>query len=125
MYRIESAPQHDRSAEPKQREDVVSSCAGNEPFVLQVLGDSMEPEFPHGCMVIVEPGGQVKNGCFVIARTGNEVILRRVLIKDRRWQLEALNSDYPILEIEGPESIQGLVIQRAGKRRSDRKSYLP
>ena len=102
----------------------MSSCAGNEPFVLQVLGDSMEPEFPDGCMVIVEPSNQVKSGYFVIARIGTEMILRRVLIENHEWRLEALNPDYPVLEIEGPASIRGLVIQRAGRRRSDRKSYL-
>ena len=50
----------------------MSGCAGNEPFVLQVLGDSMEPEFPDGCMVIVEPSNQVKSGYFVIASRGGK-----------------------------------------------------
>jgi len=103
----------------------MSACAGNEPFVLQVLGDSMEPEFPNGCMVVVEPGSQIEHGYFVIADAGTEVILRRVLIENQQWRLEALNPAYPVLEIEGPESIRGIVIQRAGRRRSDRKSYLP
>ena len=102
----------------------MSACAGNEPFVLRVLGDSMEPEFPNGCTIVVEPSGQIVNGSFVIAHTGTEMILRRVLIEDLRWRLEALNPEYPVLEIEGPESIRGLVIQRAGRRRNDRKSYL-
>jgi len=103
----------------------MSSCSGNEPFALQVLGNSMEPEFPNGCIVIVEPEGQIENGCFVIANTDTEVILRKLLIKNQRWWLEALNLDYPVLEIRDPRSIRGIVTQRAGRRRSDRKSYSP
>ncbi|MBT6786684.1 MAG: S24 family peptidase, partial [Acidiferrobacteraceae bacterium] len=53
----------------------MSSCASNEPFALQVLGDSMAPEFKDGCVVIVEPGGSVCDGAFVVAEHGNGVIL--------------------------------------------------
>ena len=32
--------------------DPLSSCSSSEPFALQVIGDSMEPEFPDGCIVL-------------------------------------------------------------------------
>jgi len=33
------------------------SCSEAEPFALQVHGDSMEPEFTHGCVIVVDPAG--------------------------------------------------------------------
>ncbi|HDO33500.1 MAG TPA: S24 family peptidase, partial [Chromatiales bacterium] len=40
------------------------ACAASEPFVLQVLGDSMEPEFTDGTVIVVEPGGVLQNGSY-------------------------------------------------------------
>ena len=92
---------------------------------MQVLGDSMEPEFPHGVVVVVEPGGVVEDGCYVVAHPGGgEVVLRRLRIDGARWRLSALNESYPDVEIGGPSEIRGRVVQRAGRRRADRKSYL-
>ena len=54
----------------------MSNCASSEPFALQVLGDSMAPEFPDGCVVVSEPGGAVHDGCYVIADYKGEIILR-------------------------------------------------
>ena len=44
------------------------SCSEAEPFALQVHGDSMEPEFKHGCIIVVDPAGVLKNECFVVAK---------------------------------------------------------
>ncbi len=37
-------------------------CSTLEPYALRVLGDSMEPEFPEGCVVIVDPGHVPRDG---------------------------------------------------------------
>ena len=102
----------------------MSNCAGSEPFALQVLGDSMAPEFPDGCVVVSEPSGAVHDGCYVIADYKGEIILRQLRLTAGEWHLEPLNPKYPHLKIDGPESIRGIVIQRAGRRRADRQSYL-
>ncbi len=99
-------------------------CQQSEPFALQVLGDSMEPEFPNGCVVVVEPGQTIENHCFVVAKDDGGLIFRQVFIEAGQWQLRALNPAYPAKNITGPEEIRGRVIQRAGRRRRDRKSYL-
>jgi len=39
-----------------------TGCADHEPYALRVLGDSMEPEFADGCIVIVDPAGDAKSG---------------------------------------------------------------
>jgi SOS-response transcriptional repressor LexA len=37
-----------------------------------VLGQSMVPEFNEGDIVIIEPEGQLKDGCFVLARSRSD-----------------------------------------------------
>lgn len=102
----------------------MSNCASSEPYALQVLGDSMAPEFPDGCVVVSEPGGAVHDGCYVIADYKGEIILRQLRLAAGEWHLEPLNPKYPRFKIDGPENIRGIVIQRAGRRRVDRRSYL-
>jgi DNA polymerase V len=102
----------------------MSGCAGSEPFALQVLGDSMNPDFADGVIIIVEPDGTVEDGDFVVAHHDDGVILRQLRIQSGGWSLHALNEHYPKIDIDGLQDIRGRVIQRAGRRRKDRKSYL-
>ena len=95
----------------------MTACNGSESFALQVLGPSMAPEFPAGCIVIVEPAGVVTDGCFVVAEHLGEVLLRQLKMLNGHWFLHALADNYPALAINGLEQIRGRVIQRAGRRR--------
>lgn len=97
-----------------------SNCAGGEPFALMVLGDSMEPEFVEGEIIVVEPDGLVKDGSYVVAWHKEEYIFRQVLIQDGKWYLKALNDAYPTEEFAGAEAVKGVVIQK--KKPGDRKS---
>ena len=45
---------------------VEGSCSALEPYALRVLGDSMEPEFADGCVIIVDPGYAPRDGSYVI-----------------------------------------------------------
>lgn len=100
------------------------SCSGNDPFALQVLGDSMEPEFVEGHIVIIEPDGVVENGSYVFAVYEDEYIFRQLLIKNEQYFLKPLNDNYPTLMVSSLEAIKGVITQRAGKRRKEHKSYL-
>ncbi|MEK9784426.1 MAG: S24 family peptidase [Arenicellales bacterium] len=102
----------------------MSGCASAEPFALQVIGDSMAPEFTEGCVVIVDPGAPIVHGAFVVAEHGDGVILRQLHIQEREWSLLALKDGFPRIRIEGASIIRGVVTQRSGRRRSDRKRYL-
>ena len=73
----------------------MSGCASAEPFALQVLGNSMAPEFSEGCVVIVDPGGPLCHGAFVVAEHGDGVILRQLNIDEGQWSLSALASGHP------------------------------
>ena len=98
-------------------------CAQNEPFALQVTDQLMEPEFPKGCVIIVEPGGVLENGCFVVALTEKGYVFRRLLVDESGWQLVALQDNVAAIAVDDRQMIRGRVIQRAGKRRKDRKFY--
>ena len=102
----------------------MSGCASAEPFALRVLGNSMAPEFTEGCVVIVDPGAPLAHRAFLVAEHGDGVILRQLHISEQEWSLVALEEGHPRIRIEGPSVIRGVVTQRAGRRRADRKRYL-
>lgn len=106
-------------------DEAASNCAGSEPYALMVLGDSMEPEFLEGEIIVIEPDGLVKDGSFVIAWHKEEFIFRQVLIRDGKWYLKPLNDAYPTEEFPGLSAVKGVVIQKKkpGSRKS-MKSYV-
>ena len=55
------------------------NCSASEPFALRVMGDDMAPEFEDGQIIVIDPGGLVKSGCYVVARLGEEAIFRSCL----------------------------------------------
>ncbi|QKT04028.1 S24 family peptidase [Ectothiorhodospiraceae bacterium 2226] len=99
-------------------------CSAAEPFALQVLGDSMLPEFEHGAIIIVDPGGIIEDGAYVVAQHAEEYVLRQLRRPDGRYVLAPLNAQYDAVEVPGVEAIMGVVVQKAGRRRRDRKHYV-
>lgn len=66
-------------------------------FALRVSGDSMEPEFPEGMILIIEPELEPVPGDYVVAKNGSEETTFKQLIKDGGdWYLKPLNPRYPI-----------------------------
>lgn len=97
-------------------------CSGGESFALRVLGDTMAPEFRHGEIVIIEPDGALKPGCFVLAKSGDEWLLRQLCRRGDEWLLHALNPsrlDLPDLPLADLQAVHGVVVQKAvpGRRR--------
>ncbi|MHB1240940.1 MAG: S24 family peptidase, partial [Gammaproteobacteria bacterium] len=94
---------------------MTEGCAANEPYALRVMGDSMEPEFPDGIVIIVEPGGVLQSGSYVVAMHEGQHIFRQLVIEEgERWLLCPLKEGYPTLEISGSSAIKGVVVQKAG-----------
>ncbi len=103
--------------------DTGSGCSAKQPFALRVLGDSMLPEFPEGAIIIIDPEGVVSDGCYVMAELDHEYIFRQLKIMDKKYYLQPLNDLYDTVEVAGIEVIQGVITQKAGRRRKDRKHY--
>ena len=101
-----------------------SSCSESEPFALQTIDDSMQPEFDAGCIIIIDPTGIARDGAFVLAKDhADEFIFRQLRIHDGKHFLVPLNDIYDTLEISGVEKVEGVITQRAGRRRSYHKRY--
>jgi DNA polymerase V len=96
------------------------ACDDGGVFALQVLGDSMLPEFESGDVIVVEPEGRMGEGSFVIARVGDEWALRQLRRAEKGWLLVALNGDVPPCPIADFASVRGVVIQKSkpGRRRT-------
>lgn len=108
----------------KQNAGDGGSCSEAEPFALQVTDDSMEPEFDTGCIIIIDPSTVVRDGSYVFAKDlKDEYIFRRLRIVDNNYYLEPLNPAYDTFQISGMSQIEGVITQRAGKRRSYHKWY--
>ncbi|MEE9328258.1 MAG: S24 family peptidase [Cocleimonas sp.] len=99
------------------------SCSAAEPFALRSIDDSMEPEFKVGCIIIIDPGYVARNGSYVFAVDNkSEYIFRQLRIIDERHFLVPLNDIYETIEIKF-EQIEGVITQRAGKKRTYHKHY--
>ncbi len=98
-----------------------SSCSGKDMVALMVLGDSMEPEFVEGDILVIEPDAPVTDGSFVIGWANEEFIFRQLKRNDQGdWLLHALNPAYPDVAISGLDSIKGVVTHK--KKPGSRKS---
>lgn len=96
-------------------------CSGKDPVALMVLGDSMEPEFVDGEILVIEPDAPVEDGSYVIGWLNEELIFRQ-LKRDAHggWLLHPLNPAYPDAAISGLDAIRGLVThkRKPGSRKS-------
>ena len=94
-------------------------CSGGESFALRVLGDSMAPEFVEGEIIIIEPDGALRDGCFVLAQLACEWTFRQLQRAGDAWRLHALNPAYKDQALIDLGAIHGVIIQKAvpGRRR--------
>lgn len=109
-----------------KQELMESSCSGSEPFALQVLDDSMEPEFKKDCIIIVDTSAVVEHECYVMASVENGYIFRQLLIEDGRYYIAPLNEAYMHEKREiSFDDLEGRIVQQAGAtgKRKDRKRY--
>ena len=100
-----------------------SGCASSEPFALRVMGDSMEPEFKDGCIIIIDPSGNAAHGSYVIAEIDGEYIFRQFVQEGDQYMLKAVNEGYPVTQLDDVSVVRGVVTQRAGTRRTYHKHY--
>lgn len=102
---------------------VTSACEKEEPFVLMVLGDSMLPEFVEGEVIVIEPEMPPRNGSYVIAHHKGEYTFRQLIQSGEKWFLHPLNEDYLDDEIPDISCVRGVITQKKGPGRGNRKNY--
>ena len=102
----------------------LSNCSASEPFALRVIGDDMAPEFVDDNIIIVDPGGKLSSGCYVVARHQGGMIFRQLIIDQDTYSLRALDTSLVEISLpKGSDDIVGVISQRSGKRRAEHKRY--
>lgn len=79
-------------------------------FAVRVIGDSMEPKFFEGDIVIFSPSSEVRNGddCFVRFKEPHETTFKRVFFENGdQLRLQPRNDQYPPMLVE-PGRVNGL-----------------
>lgn len=113
------------NSEAEPAEDFLSGCATKEPYALQVLGDSMEPEFPDQCIVVIEPSEERVPGAYVFAEVEGVRWFRQYVRDDdgREW-LIASNDLYPPIDLTDLDwKVLGLITQRNIRRKVKHYKY--
>lgn len=104
----------------------MGGCGSSEPFALQVVDDSMEPEFKRGCIIVIDPSGVVEHESYIIATVENGYIFRQLVKENGKLYIQPLNEAYQHEKREiTQEAIFGVVVQQSGTRgkKSERKRY--
>jgi len=106
------------AAEPE-----TSACSEAEAFALMVLGDSMEPEFLEGEIIIIEPEGLAEEGSYVLAQLNGEWIFRQLARVGLCWELRPLNPAYSAAPILDLSCVKGVIIQKSkpGRRKASKR----
>lgn len=80
-------------------------------YALTVRGDSMQPKFPDGCQIVVEPRVTAETGNFVVVllEDSNEAMFKQFVRDGDRIYLKALNPDYGTRLVDKPMTICGVV----------------
>lgn len=104
---------------------MTNDCSYNELWAAQVLDNSMEPEFPEGCVVVIEPAHQCADGAFVFAEVEGVRWFRQFSTTENDTpRLLALNDLYPEIDLSGLNfQILGVIVQRNIRRKI--KHYNP
>ncbi len=80
-------------------------------FALRVHGDSMQNAGIHdGDLVIVQSTQLANNGDIVVALIGNEVTVKRLIMKEKQRYLKAENPAFSDIHPDEPWSLQGKVL---------------
>ncbi|MCP3668209.1 MAG: S24 family peptidase [Gammaproteobacteria bacterium] len=99
-------------------------CSYNELYALQVTDDSMDPEFPLGTVIVIEPSQVCANGAFIVAFVDDERWFRQLIRDDNGERLIALKEGHPDIDLNGKEyRIEGVIVQRNIER--EVKHYKP
>ncbi|MFV0439297.1 MAG: LexA family transcriptional regulator [Desulfopila sp.] len=88
-------------------------------FALTVHGNSMEPEFHEGDIIVVDPERQAESGNYVIAKNGSAATFKQLILDGSSVYLRPLNSkDYRAKDMTGIDfRVVGVVVEK-------RKSYV-
>lgn len=99
---------------PHELQNVETSYrARRHTFAVKVRGDSMQPKFPDGCIIIVEPDEEATHGKYVVVRQNgdSEATFKQLIADGGTLFLRPVNDRYPIMPMRPDAVIVGVVKQ--------------
>lgn len=69
-------------------------------FALKVKGNSMEPRFTEGDIIIIDPGISCESGCFCVVKINEEVTFKKFYENENEIRIISLNEKYPEIVIK-------------------------
>jgi transcriptional regulator with XRE-family HTH domain len=79
------------------QKQIPTECPDVKAFAVRLEGDSMEPRFAQGDVIICQPSVEPYSGCYVVARFKDDgVIFRRLEMSGKTIRLVPLNERYPV-----------------------------
>tara|TARA_B100000035_G_scaffold284375_1_gene267248 strand:+ start:11 stop:343 length:333 start_codon:yes stop_codon:yes gene_type:complete len=97
--------------------DLNSECGSSEPYALQVTDNSMEPEFPKDCIVIVDPSASCSDGQYIFVEYDGVRWFRKFAIINDDKYLLALNGEYPEIKLDNSYDVIGIIVQKNVNRK--------
>jgi len=93
---------------------IESDVRGRNVFALRVIGDSMEPEFKEGEVIIVNPHIEAGPGDFIVVKNkAGEATFKQLRKSGPKWLLHPLNPKYQDQEVKkGDFNIIGKVVKK-------------
>lgn len=94
---------------------IETEVKGKNVFALKIKGDSMEPEFKEGEIVIVNPHVEAKSGDYVIVKNDEEeATFKQLKVYGEMNVLHPLNAKYPDIELKKGDryNIVGKVVEK-------------
>jgi DNA polymerase V len=99
------------------------SAEGLEPFALRVIGESMEPEFQDGHIILVDPGFPLLNGVYAVIQNNGEYIFGQYSEENSEGWIRYLSPEFEDVKLESEYVVKGVITQRNGRKRKDIKYY--
>ena len=100
------------SQDKYQIQDAHSECGASEPYALQVTDNSMEPEFPEGCIVLIDPSNNSSKDNYIFVEYDGVRWFRKLIEVNGEKRLIALNEMYPEIILDNSYDILGIIVQR-------------
>jgi len=102
-----------------------SGCTAGttEPFALRVIGDSMNPEFDDGHIIIIDPAVPLAHAHYSVIDYGGEVLFGLYVVEEQRQWIRYLNPEFEDVELITPFEVKGIIVQRSTGRRKELKHY--
>lgn len=100
-----------------QEEITLTDCkASDKTFAVRMKGSSMEPVFPEGTLLIIDPNKELinRNYVLVLLRSEKEVIFKQLLLDGDKKFIKSLSSDFVGIRpqlLEPDDKIIGSLVQ--------------